>query len=113
MRLSVLLSLLPLALAAPAQRSAPAPLLVPEGKEIIADQYIVKFKEGSSLSALDSDVTIQSAIENATHVYAQVFNGFATTLDAKGLEALRNHPEVSPLSSNSVPEQLTNSESTD
>lgn len=89
MRLSVLLSLLPFALA------APAPLLVPKGKQIIADQYIVKFKEGSSLSALDSDVTIQNAVQNAKHVYAQVFNGFATTLDAKALEALRSHPEVS------------------
>ncbi|KAL6800757.1 subtilisin-like protein [Trichoderma sp. SZMC 28013] len=95
MRLSVLLSLLPMVLAAPAteKRSEPAPLLIPTTKHgLVADQYIVKFKEGSSLQAVDEALT--KIASNAHHVYQHVFKGFAATLDQETLEVLRSHPDV-------------------
>ncbi|KAK5988202.1 Cuticle-degrading protease [Cladobotryum mycophilum] len=95
MRLSVLLSILPLVAAAPAteKRAVPAPLITPSNEHgLIADKYIVKFKDGSSLQAVDEAVS--SLVSNADHVYQNVFRGFAGTLDATTLEALRNHPDV-------------------
>lgn len=99
MRLSILLSILPLALAAPAKRSSPAPLIAPTGDaQIIPNQYIVKFKDGSSLAALDN--TLSAMVGDATHVYSSVMQGFAGPLDAARLETLRNHPDVSCLLKN-------------
>lgn len=96
MRLSVLLSLLPVVLGAPAteRRSEPAPLIATATQHgLIADQYIVKFKEGSSLQAVD-DALINIASE-AHHVYEHVFRGFAGKFDKETLELLRSHPDVS------------------
>ncbi|KAF3073224.1 Cuticle-degrading protease [Trichoderma lentiforme] len=95
MRLSVLLSILPMVLAAPAteKRATPAPLLVPTSKHgLVADQYIVKFKDGSSLQAVDE--TLTKIASDAHHVYQHVFKGFAATLDQETLEVLRSHPDV-------------------
>ena len=94
MRLSVLLALLPAVLGAPTKRSEPAPLLVPRGdaNTLIADKYIVKFKDDSSLSILESAVSILS--EAPEHVYENTIRGFSATLDAETLEALRDHPDV-------------------
>ncbi|KAL6872054.1 serine protease [Trichoderma novae-zelandiae] len=103
MRLSVLLSVLPLVLAAPAteKRAEPAPLLVPTSKHgLVADKYIVKFKDGSSLQAVDEAVS--SLVSSADHVYQHVFRGFAATLDRETLEALRNHPEVDYIEQDAV-----------
>ncbi|KND88081.1 Cuticle-degrading protease [Tolypocladium ophioglossoides CBS 100239] len=81
MRLSILLSILPMVLAAPAaKRDEPAPLLVPRGSHaLIADKYIVKFKEGSALSVLEH--ALSSLGGNADHVYDGVFKGYAGRLD--------------------------------
>ncbi|UNI22221.1 Cuticle-degrading protease [Purpureocillium takamizusanense] len=94
MRLSLLLSILPMALAAPAtKRSEPAPLLVPRGShELIADKYIVKFKQGSALSALDD--ALSSFGGKADHKYDNVFKGFALHLDEAKLKTIRDHPDV-------------------
>lgn len=96
MRLSVLLALLPLALGAPVadaveERSEPAPLLEARGA-LVADKYIVKLKEGSSLAALDT--TMRKLTGEADHVYKNVFKGFAASLDEKMLQILRSHPDV-------------------
>lgn len=83
-------------LAAPAteKRATPAPLLVPTSKHgLVADQYIVKFKDGSSLQAVDE--TLTKIASDAHHVYQHVFKGFAATLDQETLEVLRSHPDVS------------------
>lgn len=93
MRLSLLLAILPLALASPTKRVSPAPLLAPDDAQVIADEYIVKFKEGSDLSAFDA--TVQAIVGNARHVYSNVFKGFAGKLDKATLESLRNHPSAS------------------
>ncbi|POR34321.1 Cuticle-degrading protease [Tolypocladium paradoxum] len=80
MRLSIL-AILPMVLAAPtAKRDEPAPLLVPRGNHaLIADKYIVKFKEGSAVSILND--ALGSLGGNADHVYDGVFKGFAGHLD--------------------------------
>ncbi|KAL6825142.1 subtilisin-like protein [Trichoderma camerunense] len=103
MRLSVLLSLLPMVLAAPAteKRATPAPLLTPTSKHgLVADQYIVKFKDGSSLQAVDE--TLTKIASDAHHVYQHVFKGFAATLDQETLEVLRSHPDVEYIEQDAV-----------
>lgn len=97
MRLNVLLSILPLVLAAPpqAKRSESAPLHAPETSDLIAGKYIVKFKDASSLSSLDDAMNLLS--EAPEHVYTEAFNGFSGSLDEATLEALRQHPDVSNL----------------
>lgn len=97
MRLSVLLAILPVVLGAPTttKRATPAPVLIPRGDDsnLIADKYIVKFREGSSLASVEDAVTILS--EGADHIFHHAFQGFSGTLDKETLEALREHPDVS------------------
>lgn len=97
MRLSFLLSLLPLVAASPAgKRAEPAPVLSARGenKDVIADKYIVKFKEGSSLARLEEAFELLD--EKPATVYSEgVFLGFAGKMSGLALEAIRNHPDVS------------------
>lgn len=95
MRLSTLLTILPAVLAAPAKRSEPAPLIVPRGEtaQLIADKYIVKFKEHGGLSILDDALGLLTS--DADHVFRGAFTGFAGHLDKDTLETLRDHPDVS------------------
>ncbi|KAM3514356.1 hypothetical protein MY11210_002031 [Beauveria gryllotalpidicola] len=96
MRLSFLLSLLPLVAASPAgKRAEPAPVLSARGetKDIIADKYIVKFKEGSPLALLEEAFDLLD--EKPATVYSEgVFTGFAGKMSGLALEALRHHPDV-------------------
>lgn len=93
MRLSALLAVLPLVAAAPAKRAEPAPLLVPRGDaQLIADKYIVKFRDGSALSTLED--ALKALTGEADHVYSNVFSGFSATLDKAALDTLRDHPDV-------------------
>ncbi|KAK7747782.1 hypothetical protein SLS62_008818 [Diatrype stigma] len=91
---AALLSLLPLALAVPAKRAQPAPLLKPRAPadQLIADKYIVKFKKGTVSASVEDAVSILA--EGADHKYNTVFKGFAGTLDASALDLLRAHPDV-------------------
>lgn len=91
MRLATLLSLLPLVAAAPSRRDGLAPLN--EGTyEIIPDQYIVKFREGSSLAAVDD------ALETLGHAalarFHLVMEGFSAKMTADELNRMRQHPDV-------------------
>ncbi|POR37767.1 Subtilase serine protease [Tolypocladium paradoxum] len=93
MRLSALVALLPLAAAAPARRAEPAPLLVPGGDaQLIADKFIVKFRDGSALSVVED--ALRSLAGEADHVYSNLLSGFSATLDKATLDALRDHPDV-------------------
>ncbi|RYP73450.1 hypothetical protein DL771_003622 [Monosporascus sp. 5C6A] len=92
MHAALLLSLLPLALAAPAKRAAPAPLLKPRAEQLIPNKYIVKFKEGTVSASVEDAVSILSA--GADYNYGTVFRGFAGTMDDSALELLRAHPDV-------------------
>lgn len=104
MRLSVLLSLLPLALAGPTgKRSEPAPILAPRGNaaDMIDDKYIVKFKEGSPLSILE-DAFKMLDDGKPENVFEGLFSGFSGKFSKLTLEALRNHPDVSQLVLSSI-----------
>lgn len=92
---SLLLALLPATvLAAPSVEPAgfAAPLFA-QGSNLLANKYIVKLKESSGASALDA--TLSMLQQDATHVYQNVFQGFAATLDSDMLKKLRSHPDVS------------------
>ena len=94
MHSTFILSLLPLALAAPARRGEPAPLLAPRGaQQLISDKYIVKFKAGTATNSVDE--AIRTLSEDADFKYGKVFQGFAGKIDAAALESLRSHPDVS------------------
>ncbi|KAI8956575.1 subtilisin-like protein [Daldinia sp. FL1419] len=93
MRTAALFFLLPLAFAAPAKRSAPAPLLKPRGTRLIEGKYIVKLYENAAITALEE--TMSTFQGDADHVYnVEGFKGFASSLTAEHLEQLQNHPDV-------------------
>ncbi|UNI14533.1 Cuticle-degrading protease [Purpureocillium takamizusanense] len=94
MKLSLLLTILPAVLAAPAvKRDEPAPLLTPRGNnQLINGKYIVKFKDGMTTASVDEAVSALS--QKADHVYSHAFRGFAGHLNAKDLRTLRNDPNV-------------------
>ncbi|OAA80472.1 oryzin precursor [Akanthomyces lecanii RCEF 1005] len=97
MRLSHLLSILPLAAAVPtAKRSEPAPLLTPRGvsaESLVADQYMVKFKEGSALAAVEDAMKALPDVAGG-EIFSEVFKGFAGHFDAATLGLIRDHPDV-------------------
>lgn len=101
MKLSAVLALLPLAMAAP---SAPidkrAPILEARaGTQAVPGKYIVKFRETASDDDLDKAVK-KLGNSKADHVYKHAFRGFAGRIDDKTLDDIRSLPEVSlPLSS--------------
>lgn len=96
MRLSVLLSILPLAAAVPtAKRSEPAPLLIPRGvgaNSLIAGEYLVKFKEGSALAAVEE--AMKQLPNGSGEIFSEVFKGFSGQFDDATLSLLRDHPDV-------------------
>ncbi|KAI1390368.1 subtilisin-like protein [Hypoxylon trugodes] len=94
MRITALLfSLLPLALAAPAKRAEPAPLVKPRGSQLIEGKYIVKLYEHSGVTALEDAMSTFEG--DADHVYnVEGFKGFASSLTTEHLETLKNHPDV-------------------
>lgn len=93
MRASALLALLPLAMAAPAKRASPAPVLVPRGAQVIDGKYIVKMKSEAKIAAVDTAINAIAA--DADHTYNQSFHGFAASLTPEELEKLKNDPNVS------------------
>ncbi|RYP45670.1 hypothetical protein DL768_008014 [Monosporascus sp. mg162] len=77
----------------PSPRSAPAPLIRPRDVNLIPDKYIVKLRVETTLAAFDDAVSLLGAGTDAVFNMTG-FRGFAGTIDADALEALRNHPEV-------------------
>ncbi|KAK2595612.1 hypothetical protein QQS21_006659 [Conoideocrella luteorostrata] len=101
MHLSLLLSVLPLALAGPTgKRSEPAPLIIPRGEttSLIPDEYIVKFKKGSASATLKDAMKMLPAQPN--HVFDSIFKGFTGKLDSLTLNAMRAHPDVDYIEQN-------------
>ncbi|KAI0021667.1 proteinase T-like protein [Xylariomycetidae sp. FL0641] len=93
MRFTSLLLALPLALAAPAKRSSPAPVLKPRDAPLIEGKYIVKLYGESTVHALNNALSLMAA--EADHVYNVAdFKGFAGALDPSQVEALQAHPDV-------------------
>ena len=93
MHLLALASLVPLALA--------APVIQPQGVQLIPGSYIVKLRDGAS------EATLQDAIRGglgsagaAKHIYrSSRFKGFAGQLSSAGLRKVQDLPDVSPLPS--------------
>lgn len=96
MKISTLLALLPLAMAAPAKRDSPAPVVVPRGVRLVDGKYIVKMKGESSIQSVSS--ALSSIKAHADHTYTHSFHGFAASLSPDELEKLRQDPNVSPFS---------------
>ncbi|EGZ76010.1 putative endopeptidase K [Neurospora hispaniola] len=95
MKLSAVLALLPLAMAAP---SAPidkrAPILEARaGTQAVPGKYIVKLRETASDDDLDKAVK-KLGNSKADHVYKHAFRGFAGRIDDKTLDEIRSIPEV-------------------
>ncbi|KAK2595779.1 hypothetical protein QQS21_006542 [Conoideocrella luteorostrata] len=86
---TLLLAALPAAFAAPAERTKPAPLSMGSGT---TGKYIVKLRDGTEVSALNSAIGLLSV--KPEHVYNTAFRGFASSMDESTLEAVRMHPDV-------------------
>ncbi|OAA78934.1 subtilisin-like protease Pr1B [Akanthomyces lecanii RCEF 1005] len=71
-------------------QSTVAPLFKPAG-EIIPGHYIVKLKDGVSLTASEA---LSEHASSAQNVYGNIFRGFATSLDEDQLAFLRLSPSV-------------------
>jgi subtilisin family serine protease len=92
MRAATLLALVPLALAAPAKRSSPAPLVVPRDAEPVQGKFIVRFKDDAVSTAEVSAVS--SIAASADYTYSKAFRGFAASLSEEELATLRDDPTV-------------------
>lgn len=94
MRFANFLAVLPLAAGAPSlsRREEPAPLLEARGGQAIPGKFIVKFREGSPLSAIQNALSLLNG--NADHVFKNVFSGFAASMNTVVVDMLRNHPDV-------------------
>ena len=97
MKISLVLAVLPLALARPStlrRREQPAPVLLARGEEGLPNTYIVVLNQD------DGDFSIQSTIDTLEvepdHVYdAEGFKGFSAELDDDALASLQDDPTVS------------------
>ncbi|KAK4086215.1 proteinase T precursor [Purpureocillium lilacinum] len=97
MKLSILLSVLPLqaaGLVMPfAKRAEPAPLLLARGDTALPNKYIIKLKSSEGGASNAADVPASVGVE-PKHLYDRLIKGFSATLNAEELAALRDHPEV-------------------
>ena len=95
MRTATLLSLLPLALAAPSARWAqPAPVIRSRAAQLVDGKYIVKMSGGMKTAAMSSTMSTLSTAADFTYKSSS-FNGFAGSLTAEELETMQNDPDVS------------------
>ncbi|KAI1304533.1 peptidase S8/S53 domain-containing protein [Xylaria venustula] len=100
MRSAALLTLVPLALAAPSRRSSPAPLHVPRdtGNNLVEGKYIVKMYDDAVDDSLHASVAAEP-----DHIYnVPGFKGFASALTPEEVENLQNHPDVEFIEKDSI-----------
>jgi subtilisin family serine protease len=76
-----------------------APLLQAAPGLAIADEYIVVFKDGVAPQALAAELSV-----SPRHTYS-IINGFAATLNASQLAALRNNPRVAYVEQDAIVER--------
>lgn len=93
MQLSLLLALLPLALALPAPVAEPAPLIVPRAGSPIPGRYIVKMKNENLENLINTALALLK--KDPAHVYKfGGFGGFAADIADDIVELLRRLPGV-------------------
>ncbi|KAH9987999.1 peptidase S8/S53 domain-containing protein [Xylariaceae sp. FL0662B] len=102
MRTATLLSLLPLALAAPsAKRAQPTPIIRSRAAQLVDGKYIVKMKADAQAGSLES--SIKAVASDADFVYnSNKFKGFASSLADDELQALRDDPNVDYIEQDAV-----------
>lgn len=104
MKASAILSLLPLAIAAPAglgkREGGPAPVLQARDGTPIAGKYIVKMKDQADRMSISSATEMFSG--EADQVWNEGFKGFAASLQESELEELRQHPNVEYIEQDAV-----------
>ncbi|PHH88409.1 hypothetical protein CDD83_7553 [Cordyceps sp. RAO-2017] len=100
MRSAAFLTLLPLALAAPAKRATPAPVLVPRNAQAVEGKYIVMMKGEVKGEAVAS--AVESIAADADYTYSHSFRGFSASLTPKELESLRGNPDVDYIEQDAV-----------
>ncbi|KAI0481492.1 subtilisin-like protease PR1K [Xylaria cf. heliscus] len=93
MRSAAILAALPLALAVPSKRDAPAPLLKPRNGNVIQGKYIVKMKSSSGVDILEAHKNLVASNVDFTYNSHQ-FTGFAASMTEEEVEALQNMPDV-------------------
>ncbi|KAI3317696.1 alkaline serine protease P32 [Xylariaceae sp. AK1471] len=74
--------------------AAPWPVVTTDHEYVTTGNYIVKFKDGSSISTMDSILGILSDEEKPLHIYNEVFRGFSGKLHNTTLYHLQGHPEI-------------------
>ena len=89
---------------AQAQGHTLAPLLVPEGAEIIPDQYIVNYKADVLVANADEAISASVAAMGGQvlFMYGAALNGYSAYLPAKALEAVRADPAVEYIEADAV-----------
>uniref|UniRef100_A0A8H7K215 Peptidase S8/S53 domain-containing protein n=1 Tax=Bionectria ochroleuca TaxID=29856 RepID=A0A8H7K215_BIOOC len=92
---SLMLAAISLVLAAPSPPTQPRYI-----DTRVVDKYIVKLKESSEISALDS--ILDSFSIETDQLYSNVFNGFAATLDDDQVAKLHDHPQVEYIEEDSI-----------
>jgi subtilisin family serine protease len=101
---AALLALAACADGSPTAGAAPgsAPLLSAAAGRGIADSYIVVLQEGA-----DPRAVAAAAGASPRHVYSSALNGFAASLNAGQLNALRHHPAVALVEQDQAAETYT------
>jgi hypothetical protein len=87
---------MPSAGVAQAQGPTLAPLLIPEGAEVIPDEYIVNYR--ADVLVAEADEAIRASVATlggeVQFMYGAALNGYSAYLPAKALEAVRADPAV-------------------
>ncbi|RDA84399.1 putative subtilisin-like protease [Ophiocordyceps camponoti-leonardi (nom. inval.)] len=91
--LSASLLFLPLVLAAPAQRSELAPLLLPRSGSPVEGMFIVRMKKSAAKGASVASA-VSSIASDAHFTYSHAFSGFAATLKPDEVDKLRANPDT-------------------
>ena len=73
-----------------------APLLIPTGGEILANQYIVVYKSKYKVSKNGNEIRnkIKERGGKVKHIFSKSLNGASVTLDKQSLKAIRENPDV-------------------
>ncbi len=87
----------------PAAAASQAPLFASGAASEIAGRYIVVFKDGVAGRAFDNALSSARGLGGAVHfTYNRVLRGFAATLPAAAVDALRRNPNVAYIEADQV-----------